>query len=300
MRGRRALLGCGHGQAGRLQEARRRAAIAASRAPTTAHVVSLSVNDATDPPKTTVSLWSRTGEKPAATWHLDGRATDARFDATGRRLVVWTEDDRVVVWDVASRRRLAAFSSPAQLRSAALSPDGTRVVTAANDGVARIWAVPGGRELRLPRPFEHELAVVSASFSADGSRLLTAGNDQTARIWDVRADRELVSFRGHGSELAGAAFDPAEQWVVTAGTDDGTARVWDAATGQQLAVFHHPHPANVVTATFDRGGRLVLTWADDYRARVFRCETCLPLDDLVRLARSRLPSTRPGVRRGER
>ena len=268
--------------------------VAAVPSPDDAHVVSLSVNDATEPPQTTVSLWSRTREEPAATWHLDGRGTGARFDATGRRLVVWTEDDRVVVWDVPSRRRLAAFSSPAQLRSAALSPDGTRVVTAANDGVARIWTVPGGRELRPPRPVKHALAVVSASFSADGSRLLTAGNDQTARIWDVRTGRELVSLRGHGSELASAVFDPDEQWVATAGTDDGTARVWDAVTGQQLAVFHHPHPADVVTATFDRSGRLVLTWADDYRARVFRCETCLPLDDLVRLARSRLPSTRPG------
>ena len=79
--------------------------IVAVPSPDDAHVVSLSVNDATDPPETTVALWSRTREEPAATWHLDGRGTGAGFDATGRRLVVWTEDDRVVVWDVASRRQ---------------------------------------------------------------------------------------------------------------------------------------------------------------------------------------------------
>ncbi len=92
-------------------------------------------------------------------------------------------------------------------------------------------------------------------------------------------------FRGHESELAGAAFSPGDRWVVTAGGDD-TARAWDAQTGQELALFQHP--AAVAEATFDRDGRRVLTLAADYRARVFRCDTCLPLDQLVRLARSRI------------
>ena len=116
----------------------------------------------------------------------------------------------------------------------------------------------------------------------------------------MRTDRELVALaRPRVRAGRRRASTPTEQWVATAGTDDGTARVWDAATGQELAASTI-HPANVVTATFDRGGRLVLTWADDYRARVFRCETCLPLDELVRLARSRLSDRRGQAMRARR
>ena len=270
---------------GRLEGSRKLSGepVVAVPSPDAAHVVSVSVNDSTDPPTTAVTLWDRKRPEPVATWHVDGRAQGAGFDASGRRLVVWTEDGGVGVWDVPSRRRLATFTSPAALRSASLSPDGSRVVTAGDDGAARIWDVASGRELRQ---FRQALAVVAASFSADGSRLLTAGLDQTSKIWDARTGRELVSFRGHESELAGAAFSPGDRWVVTAGLDDGTARTWDALTGQELAAFHHP--AVVVAATFERDGRRVLTLANDYRARVFRCETCVPLDALVRLARSRL------------
>ncbi len=256
--------------------------VVAVPSPDAAAIVSVSVDDSADRSVTTVALWNRTRPEPAATWHLDGRGQGADFDANGRRLVVWSEDGGVSVWDIPSRRRLAAFSIPTALRSASLSPDGSRVVTAGNDGIARIWDVASGGELKS---FSHALAVVAASFSADGSRLLTAGLDQTAKIWDAQTGDELVSLKGHESELAGATFSAGDRWVVTAGLDE-TARTWDALTGQELAVFQHP--AAVTEATFDRDGRRVLTLAADFRARVFRCDTCLSLDGLVRLARSRL------------
>ena len=91
--------------------------------------------------------------------------------------------------------------------------------------------------------------------------------------------------RGHETEVAGASFDPTGRWVVTASLDR-TARVWDAQTGQEIERFRHP--GEVIAAAFDRDGRHVVTRAGDFRARVFDCETCVPLDELVRLARSRL------------
>ena len=251
--------------------------------PDAVHVVSVSVDEATGPPVTTVALWDRTRPAPAATWHLDGRGQGAGFDAKGRRVLVWTGEGGVSVWDIASRRRLAAYSAPGPLRAAALSPDGSRVVSAGDDGIAWVRDVASGQE--LVKPPHHALAVVAASFSADGNRLLTASLDKTARIWDAHTGSELVPFRGHETELTGAAFAPGDRWVVTAGLD-GTARVWDALTGQELALFRHP--AELVGATFDASGRRVLTLAVDARARVFRCETCVPLDELVRLARGRL------------
>ena len=108
------------------------------------------------------------------------------------------------------------------LRAAALSPDGLRVVTGADDGVARIWDVAGGREVKR---FPHAQAVVAVSFDADGKRLLTASADGTAKIWDTRTDRDPIALRGHQTEVTAASFDPTGRWVVTAESRPDRARL---------------------------------------------------------------------------
>ena len=66
---------------------------------------------------------------------------------------------------------------------AAFSPDGTRVVTASEDGTARIWRIDGGAEPLVLKG--HSRSVNTAKFSSDGTRVVTASLDGTARIWRV-------------------------------------------------------------------------------------------------------------------
>jgi WD40 repeat protein len=65
----------------------------------------------------------------------------------------------------------------------ALSPDGTRFVTAPLYGITRLSNLAGdNRRPALLRPGD---GVVSASFSWDGTRIVTASRDGTARLWDA-------------------------------------------------------------------------------------------------------------------
>ena len=254
--------------------------VGAVPSPDAARIVSLSVGS--DDPYTTVDLWDRTRKEPVAAWRLDGRGEGAGFDASGSRVVAWSDEGVVTVWDVASRRRLVTLSVPGVRRVAALSPDGLRVATGAGDGTVQIWNVADGREVKR---FHHALPVVAVSFDANGGRLLAASADGTAKIWDARTDRDPIALRGHQTEITDASFDSTGRWVVTASLDR-TARVWDGLTGQEIERFHHP--AQVTAARFGRDARHVVTVAGDFRARVFGCETCVPLEALVRLARGRL------------
>ena len=68
--------------------------------------------------------------------------------------------------------------------SASFSPDGTRVVTASQDGTAKVWDAKTGTEALTLKG--HTGWVGSASFSPDGTRIVTAGGDRTARVWDAR------------------------------------------------------------------------------------------------------------------
>ncbi|MFN4023210.1 MAG: TIR domain-containing protein [Hyphomonas sp.] len=111
------------------------------------------------------------------------------------------------------------------VRSAAFSPDGARIVTASDDGTARVWhRTEDGWD---STPLEgHGDWVRSAAFSPDGARIVTASGDGTARVWRQTEDGwNSTPLEGHGGTVFSAAFSPDGARIVTA-SDDGTARVW--------------------------------------------------------------------------
>ena len=118
------------------------------------------------------------------------------------------------------------------VRSAAFSPDGTRVVTASADKTARLWDAATGAP--IGRPMKHEGAVRSAAFSPDGTRIVTASADGTARLWDASTGAPVGQPMEHEGAFGSAAFSPDGTRIVTA-SDDHTARLWDAATGARVA-----------------------------------------------------------------
>jgi uncharacterized protein with HEPN domain len=65
--------------------------------------------------------------------------------------------------------------------AAAFSPNGTSLLTGANDQTAQVWNVQTGVEVR--RLTTQATEVRDVSFSPDGRYILTAGGDATARLW---------------------------------------------------------------------------------------------------------------------
>jgi WD40 repeat protein len=171
------------------------------------------------------------------------------------------------------------------VRSAAFSPDGTRVVTTSNDKTARVWDAATGKP--LTNPLEHGGFVLRAAFSPDGTRVITASGDGTARVWDAATGKPLTSPFRHNdvgfNVVFGAAFSPDGSRVVTAAgkpnpnvlgaSGDGTAWVWDAATGKPLT-SPLEQQGQVWSAAFSPDGTRVVTASYDKTARVWD----VPLD----------------------
>ncbi len=180
----------------------------------------------------------------------------------GGRIVTW-RDATARVWDASRGRALAVLRRHGgRIRSAAFSPDGTRVVTASSDETARVWDAASGNELGV---LQHQRSVHSAAFSPDGTRVVTRSGDNTARLWDALGGRELAL--QHESFVNSAAFSPDGTHVVTA-SDDATARVWTASSGKTLKVLSG-HQDRVTSATFSPDGTRVVTVSWDTTARVW-------------------------------
>ena len=149
--------------------------------------------------------------------------------------------------------------------SAAFSPDGQRIVTASQDGTARLWHATTGAALAALRG--HTKWVWSAVFSPDGQRIVTASNDRTAGIWDGRTGQLIAELAGHTDRVRSAVFSPDGAWIVTGGYDC-EARVWDGQTYRELAVLRG-HSDWIRSVTVSPDSRLVATAGKDGAAVVW-------------------------------
>ncbi len=124
---------------------------------------------------------------------------------------------------------------------AAWSPDGRRILTAANmDGVARVWDADSGEELLV---FQEHIPY-SAAWSPDGSRIVTADKDSefgSAKVWDAATGEALFDLfpEDFAYGVTAVAWSPDGARLVTFSLD-GLGRIWDAATGEELLTFAAP------------------------------------------------------------
>jgi WD40 repeat protein len=115
-------------------------------------------------------------------------ARHAALAPDGRTLATAGEDGRLLLWDLPTRRLLAAFSgdaegdgAPSALHAVAFSPQGRWIASGGAGGEVVVWNRRARHEVR-------RLAVAgsvqSLGFSPDGGRLL-AGRRQSGREWSL-------------------------------------------------------------------------------------------------------------------
>ncbi|MCA1642932.1 MAG: protein kinase [Acidobacteria bacterium] len=166
--------------------------------------------------------------------HLaDGHTAAARqvaFSPDGRRLVSVGEDGRVIVWDFASRRRLATLTEHAgAVTTVGYSPDGRWFATGGADKTAVVWDASTFE--RVATLHDHTEAVTAAAFTPDGKYLATASctPDERTVLWSV-GRWEKVRELQFGNCWGTLPFTPDSRRVV-----DHLMGVWELETGRNVA-----------------------------------------------------------------
>ncbi len=150
----------------------------------------------------------------------------------------------------------------------ALSSDGSRLVSASEDGSTRVWDLVGLKQ--LVELTGHQGRVRAAGFSPDGRRIASIGNDATIRLWDAASGKELFVLRA-GKSIEGLAFSPDGTRLATHG-EESDVYVWDVAAGK-LAHLLTGHQGHVWTAVFGPDGRGLATASDDHTVRIWDLES---------------------------
>ena len=165
-------------------------------------------------------------------------------------------DNRLILWDRATRQAVHVAHHDHLVNHCAFSSDGRWLVSASSDYTARIWSVP---ELRLQAVLAgHADDVDMAVFSPDDQYIATCALDRCVRIF-ARGGACLHTLRGHTGNVLSLAWSHDGAQVVTSSVD-GTIRSWDARTGEQSAMTDLGMRSDSVEMT--RNGRIYA--GDDY------------------------------------
>ena len=175
----------------------------------------------------------------------------------------------------------------------AISGDGSRVVTAADDGSAILWDTATAKRLHtfyrvhtdgiamaMMGNFQksqdnmyalatdtganHTDGITSVAMSDDGEHIATGSMDKKAVLWSASTGNSVLSFRGHSGWIDSVALSRDGKLVLT-GSSDKTAILWDAATGEKRQTFQG-HTLVVTSVALSADARHVVTGSYDKTA----------------------------------
>jgi WD40 repeat protein len=152
------------------------------------------------------------------------------------------------------------------VRTVRYSPDGTRILTTADDNTARVWDARTGIQLEV---LTHNAYVCSAVYSTDGRRILTTSEDGKNRVWDASSGAEVLSIQSR-PDHCGRAFSVDGGRFLT--SDGKVLQVWDARTGREVGQLTRP-PGLSGWGDLSPDGMRFVTLADDNTARIFDVPT---------------------------
>ena len=159
------------------------------------------------------------------------------------------------------------------------SPDGQRIITAADDGKIKVWNVRSG--FCVVTFTEHSSGVTGVDFAKKGNVLFTSSLDGSVRAWDLIRYRNFRTFTAPSRlSFSSVAVDPSGEVVCAGSLDSFDIYVWSVQTGQFLDQLSG-HEGPVSSLAFGSTNDVLVSGSWDHTVRIWsifgRSQTSEPL-----------------------
>ncbi|KAL4813682.1 TUP1-like enhancer of split-domain-containing protein [Aspergillus spinulosporus] len=187
-----------------------------------------------------------------------------------------------------------------EVYSCDVSPDGSRLVTAAGDGYVRIWsteAICGAEDTSKPKQLasmsNHSGTIHTVRFSPNGKYLASGADDKIVCIYTLDANppshaasfgsneappvenwRTIRRLIGHDNDVQDLGWSYDSSVLVSVGLDSKVV-VWSGHTFEKLKTLS-VHQSHVKGITFDPANKYFATASDDRTVRIFRFTSPAP------------------------
>lgn len=184
-------------------------------------------------------LWDIQENKVLYTWQNNeevGTTTAVGFSGDGK-VAATSEQDVIVLWEVATGEPMMRLSFPVKIKALALSQHGDYVLLALYDRTAVYFDVIENRVVQI---LEHDGKAVNSpinqlintvAISPSGKYALTGGDDTTARLWKLETGKQLRSWK-HETPVNIVTFYPKGGYVLT-GAGNGQTHFWNIKSGEE-------------------------------------------------------------------
>ncbi|KAI9780095.1 MAG: hypothetical protein M1816_003180 [Peltula sp. TS41687] len=165
------------------------------------------------------------------------------------------------------------------MNALAYSPDGQRIITAADDGKVKVWDVSSG--FCIATFTEHSSGVTACEFAKRGNVLFTASLDGSIRAWDLIRYRNFRTFTAPTRlSFSCLAVDSSGEVVCAGSLDSFDIHIWSVQNGQLLDRLSG-HEGPISSLSFSPTGGAIISGSWDHTVRIWsvfeRTQTSEPL-----------------------
>ncbi len=228
-----------------------------------------------------IRLWdTTTGKQTGVKEGVHGRGshgtgtTTVGFFPDGKSLFSTGYDTTVHIWETSTLNELMPLEGHADCVVANLSADGKLLVTASQDGTAKLWNAITGEavgDLEIAPAIEATSPHLGYPvFSPDGRRVFAGGGDGKIRSWAIPGLKPDPAWQAHRGFIGALDVSPDGSLIVTAGMHpeggigkpdqrwDNGIRLFDAATLEPLLDLDG-HKMSVCRTRFSLDGKRLAT-----------------------------------------
>ena len=136
--------------------------------------------------------------------------------------------------------------------AAAVTPDGSQMVTGAHDSV-HVWSMSSGEEVMVLEG--HSIQINGVAVTPDGTRVVSCSCDKTVRVWDIHTGEAVFVLEGHEGGVCDVSITPDSSKAVSTSPSDGI-RVWDLSTGMEVLSMKSP---GILSMVITKDGSQIVT-----------------------------------------
>ena len=236
----------------------------------------------------------------------EGQIRALSVHAATRRLVLGTSLGLLSVWNVETTLpEHVRGTSNGPLRSLEFSLDGRQLLSSSSDGVAVLWDLDSGRELRrfvaagpvhdavldpshgrvilgtrsgaieiwslagerLSTLAAHPDWIMDLAVHGPSAKLASLSGDGEIAFWSLDTLEKLGSVQAHEGRALSADFSPDGE-LLASGGEDGLVYVWNVARRQAMARLVH-HKSATRSVRFSPDGKFLASGGDDGSVRLW-------------------------------